>query len=426
MFFIVTDVHNLSKKIKKFKRKTSPIKEIMNYGDPEYIQSFGVNPKDLISFAGGWSNHKAPEELRKAYESIISDPEKFHSSGAYTTTIGDREFRNAICKFENYLYGMKIDEKQIAVGMGSTQITNDLFSVLLDPGDKILLLDPSYCNYPSQLVNCIPDIKILRFSVVDEEKWEFNADKKIKEFSNYILENKPKIVMLVSPDNPTSKVLSQEFVQATLDAVKKIDSYLVMDFAYKELVYTNIYPEYFSWKPSKNFISLHTNSKWCRSLGRRIGWIEAPEFIVESMEFVQSSTILSPDKLHQMAFTKFINDSIDNGSLDKYLENTRKYYKNAAEKTVELIEKYLNFPVMQPDGGLYVFMDVKTNSAKFVETILRNTGVLVIPGWGFGRTGINAVRVSFGPLVDEMDKIEQGIIKISKYLKETQPFLQIK
>ena len=422
----MTDVHNLSKKIKKFKRKTSPIKEIMNYGDPEYIQSFGVNPKDLISFAGGWSNHKAPEELRKAYESIISDPEKFHSSGAYTTTIGDREFRNAICKFENYLYGMKIDEKQIAVGMGSTQITNDLFSVLLDPGDKILLLDPSYCNYPSQLVNCIPDIKILRFSVVDEEKWEFNADKKIKEFSNYILENKPKIVMLVSPDNPTSKVLSQEFVQATLDAVKKIDSYLVMDFAYKELVYSNIFPEYFSWTPSKNFISLHTNSKWCRSLGRRIGWIEAPEFIVESMEFVQSSTILSPDKLHQMAFTKFINDSIDNGSLDKYLENTRKYYKNAAEKTVELIEKYLNFPVMQPDGGLYVFMDVKTNSAKFVETILRNTGVLVIPGWGFGRTGINAVRVSFGPLVDEIDKIEQGIIKISKYLKETQPFLQIK
>ena len=423
---IVTDVHNLSKKIKKFKRKTSPIKEIMNYGDPEYIQSFGVNPKDLISFAGGWSNHKAPEELRKAYESIISDPEKFHSSGAYTTTIGDREFRNAICKFENYLYGMKIDEKQIAVGIGSTQITNDLFSVILDPGDKILLLDPSYCNYPSQLVNCISDIKILRFSVVDEEKWEFNADKKIKEFSNYILENKPKIVMLVSPDNPTSKVLSQEFVQATLDAVKKIDSYLVMDFAYKELVYSNIFPEYFSWTPSKNFISLHTNSKWCRSLGRRIGWIEAPEFIVESMEFVQSSTILSPDKLHQMAFAKFINDSIENGSLNEYLENTRKSYKNAAEKTVELIEKYLNFPVMQPDGGLYVFMDVKTNSAKFVETILRNTGVLVIPGWGFGRTGINAVRVSFGPLVDEMDKIEQGIIKISKYLKETQPFLQIK
>jgi len=421
----MTDSNNLSKKVKKFKRKPSPIKEIMNYGDPEYIRKFGINPNDLISFAGGWSNHKAPENLRKAYEIIISDPKKFHSSGNYSTSIGDREFRNTICKFENHLYGMDINEKQIAVGLGSTQLTNDLFAVLLDPGDKILLLDPSYCNYPAQLVNGVPDIEILRFSVIDEEKWEFNADKKIEEFSNYILKNKPKIVMLVSPDNPTSKILSHEFVQAALNAVKEIDAFLIIDFAYKELVYDDIHPGYFSWSPSENFISLRTNSKWCKSLGRRIGWVEAPEFVVEAMEFVQSSTILSPDKLHQMAFSKFINDSIEDGSLDIYLQKTRKLYKNTAEKTAEIIRKHLDFPIIQPDGGLYIFMNVKTNSAKFVENILTKTGVLVIPGWGFGRTGTNAVRVSFGPLVDEIDKIEQGIIKISKYLKETQPFLKI-
>ena len=173
----------LSKKVKTLRRKPSPIKEIMNYGDPEYIKKFGVDPNDLISFAGGWSNHNAPEELRKSYENIVSDSEKFHSSGAYSTSIGDREFRNAICKFEKHLYDMEINEKQIAVGLGSTQLTNDLFSVLLDPGDKILLLDPSYCNYPAQLVNGIPDIEILRFSVIDESNWEFNADKKTEEFS---------------------------------------------------------------------------------------------------------------------------------------------------------------------------------------------------------------------------------------------------
>ena len=99
----MVDSHNLSKKIKKIKRKNSPIKEIMNYGDPEYIRKFGVNPEELISFAGGWSNHKAPEKLRKAYETIVSDEKKFHSSGAYSTSIGDREFRNTICKFEKVL-----------------------------------------------------------------------------------------------------------------------------------------------------------------------------------------------------------------------------------------------------------------------------------------------------------------------------------
>ncbi len=417
--------NRLSKRINLFKNESSPIKAIMNYGDPQYIQKFGINPDELISFAGGWSNHTAPENLRKAYENIIADPERFHFSGNYSTSIGDREFRNALCKFENYLYGMDINEKQIAVGLGSTQLTNDLFSVLLDPNDKVVLLDPSYSNYPEQLSHGNHNVTILRFSVMDEDKWEYIADQKTEEFCKYILKNKPKIVLLVSPDNPTSKILSQEFVQAVLDSVKKIDGYLIIDFAYKELVYEKALPDYFSWAPTENFISLRTNSKWCRSLGRRIGWLEAPEFIIEAMESVQSYTILSPDKLHQMAFGKFIITSIDDGSLDVYLEKIRKLYKNTAKKTAEIIQKHLGFPIIQPEGGLYIFMKVNTGSVEFVETVLTKTAVLFIPGWGFGLTGRNAVRVSFGPLVEDIDKIEQGIIKTAKYLNETKPFLKI-
>ena len=418
--------NRLSKRINLFKNQPSPIKAIMNYSDPQYIQKYGINPDELISFAGGWSNHTAPENLRKAYENIIADPERFHFSGNYSTSIGDREFRNALCKFENYLYGMNINEKQISVGLGSTQLTNDLFSVLLDPGDKVVLLDPSYSNYPEQLSRGNHNVSILRFSVIDEDKWEYIADQKTEEFCEYILKNKPKIVLLVSPDNPTSKILSQKFVQAVLDSVKKINGYLIMDFAYKELVYEKTVPDYFSWAPTENFISLRTNSKWCRSLGRRIGWLEAPEFIIEAMESVQSCTILSPDKLHQMAFGKFITTSIEDGSLDAYLEKIRKLYKNTAEKTAEIIQKHLNFPIIQPEGGLYIFMKINTDSVEFVETVLTKTGVLFIPGWGFGITGRNAVRVSFGPLVEEIDKIEQGIIKTAKYLNETKPFLKIK
>ena len=117
---------------------------------------------------------------------------------------------------------MDISEKQIAVGTGSTQLAMELFNVILDPGDKILLLDPSYCNYPPQLLTGITDVEILRFSVMDEKEWKFIADEKIEEFSNYIRDNKPKIVMLVSPDNPTSKILSDKFVKTALNAIKEI------------------------------------------------------------------------------------------------------------------------------------------------------------------------------------------------------------
>ena len=85
-------------------RKASPVKEIMNFADPEYIKKLGVNPNNLISFAGGWVNHNAPENLRKAYVDITSDPKQFHSSGAYSPTLGNQEFKTALCKFEHELY----------------------------------------------------------------------------------------------------------------------------------------------------------------------------------------------------------------------------------------------------------------------------------------------------------------------------------
>ena len=229
----------ISKKAEKFKRNISPVRQIMSHADPEYIQKLGINPKDLISMAGGWVNHKSPEQLRKSYETIASDSELFHKSGRYSPTLGDIEFKKAVCNLEKELYQMEISEQQIATGSGSTQLAMNLFTVLLDPGDKIMLLDPSYCNYPTQIITDLPDVEILRFSVIDEKKWEYVADEKIEEVSRYILENKPKIVLLISPDNPTSKVLSDEFVRATKDAVKEIDGFVVVDFAYKELVFSD-------------------------------------------------------------------------------------------------------------------------------------------------------------------------------------------
>ena len=314
----------LSEKARKFEGKISPVSEILRYADLDYIKNMVKNPEDLISFAGGWVNHNAPEKLRNAYKTISSDVDLFHMSGGYSATLGEREFKKAICKFEKKLYGMEIDEGEIAVGSGSTQLTIDVLRVLLNPKDKILLLDPTYVNFLPQLMTGFSDIEILRFPVIDEKEWKFVADEKIDELSNFILNEKPKIILLTSPDNPTSKILSDKLIKKILESIKKVDGFLIIDFAYKELVYEDKLPSYFSWSPNENFILLRSNSKWCRGLGRRLGWIEAPKFVINAMESIQSSTILCPDMLHQMALTKFINDSIEDNTLTDYISETKK------------------------------------------------------------------------------------------------------
>ena len=130
----------------------SPIRQIMKMAERQNILAMGLDPAEVISFGGGWVNHAAPDEFRQAYLDIVSDPALFHQSGGYTATLGDLACREQIARFEQHLFAVpRLGPEHIAVGMGSTQLTKDLFTTLLDPGDTVMLLDPTYANYEGQL-----------------------------------------------------------------------------------------------------------------------------------------------------------------------------------------------------------------------------------------------------------------------------------
>lgn len=404
----------LSKKAVAFKRNISPVRQIMSFADPKTFQKYGFAQSDIISFAGGWVNHESPEELKQAYAEIIEDKDLFHRSGGYPPTLGTNECREALAKLAEHLYGTKdVSADNIVVGASSTQLTFNLLTALMDPEDKILLLDPSYCNLPSQITTAL-GVEILRFPVLDKETWRYVADEKTEEFADFIREHKPKVILLIAPDNPTSQIPSDKFVKTALRAAQEVGAFLLIDFAYKEIVFDEELPEYFSWGPSENYIVLKSNSKWCRGLGRRLGWIEAPESVVEVMESIQSSSILCPDMLHEMALTKYINKGIEANSIKPYIEENTRLYKKAADTTIKAIEEYLQMPCLKPQGGLYTVVNVKMDGAKFVEEKIKQHGVLLVPGWGFGRSLSEGIRICYGPLVHNLDLIERGIKKISE------------
>jgi len=407
----------LSQKAQDLRRHKSPVRQIMDFASPAYFRKLGLTPSDVISFAGGWVNHAAPEPLREAYARIARDGALFHESGGYAPTVGRDDCRRAIAAYEGHLFGLRgLGPEQIAIGANSTQLTYTLLTALLDPGDRIALLDPSYCNFPVQILSG-QDAEIIRFPVVDEESFEYLANRRIAEFGRFILENKPRVVLLVAPDNPTSQILSDAFVEAALAAVQEIGGVLVIDFAYKELVFADGYPRYFSWLPSDQFISIHSNSKWCRGLGRRLGWLEAPESVVAAIEALQGASTLCPDTLHQMALVDYLGQSIPDGSLRRYVAETSALYAAAAAATVEAIAEHVGLPCFCPQGGLYTCMRVGTDGAAFVENALARTGVLLVPGWGFGRSLRNGVRLSYGPLVNDLEQIREGMRKLGRFLR---------
>ncbi|MBS3094565.1 pyridoxal phosphate-dependent aminotransferase [Candidatus Pacearchaeota archaeon] len=408
----------LSKKSLMFKKTISPVRQIMSYASPSYFKKIGLDPSSVISFSGGWVNHNAPEQLREAYLEIVQDNKLFHESGGYSPTLGMLECKEALVKYEKHIHNItKLQPTQIAIGANSTQLTYDLLKVLLDPGDKILLLDPSYCNFPSQLVSAL-DVEIIRFPVIDTDSWKYIAEERIALFVETIIKEKPKVILLVSPDNPTSQVLSDAFVEAALKAAKEIGGFLLIDFAYKDIVFLEELPKYYSWEPNENYLSIHSNSKWIRGLGRRLGWIEAPESVIEALESIQCSSVLCPDTLHQMALSRFIEKSIKENILKSYINEVKDKYKKAAEYTISSINKYLNLPYLIPQGGLYTCIKVGFDGAKFVEKVIEEKGVIFVPGWGFGRTMTDAIRVSYGPLVNNLNLIDEGFLRTSQVLNK--------
>ena len=403
--------------------RPSPIRQIMKMAEPQNIRAMGLDPAQVISFGGGWVNHEAPEEFRQAYQSVVNDAETFHKSGAYTATLGDSDCREQIARFEEHLFGVpRLGAENIAIGLGSTQLTHDLFRTLLDPGDTVMLLDPTYANYEGQLAFSVPGIKVVRLRVLDPQTWSYLPETDpagiAREFSRLFDSHRPRLVLFGAPDNPTSQVLPQSLADVMLAKTSEAGAWLAIDFAYK-CQYFQTPPAYYAWSPADhpNVVGIHSNSKWARGLGRRLGWVEAHASVVEALERVQQCSILCPDTLSQMTMARYLKTAIGSGSLRRYVDDANSIYKNAAQVTVNAVDRHLQRPRLTPAGGLYTVVDIGTNAEEFVPRALKATGVLVVPGAGFGASLTNGVRISFGPLVRDTAKIEEGLARLGAWMR---------
>ncbi len=310
----------------------SPIRQIMKMAERQNILAMGLNPDEVISFGGGWVNHAAPDEFRQAYQAIVSDPETFHRSGAYTATLGDLACREQIARFEAHLFGVpRLGPEHVAIGLGSTQLTHDLFRTLVDPGDTVMLLDPTYANYEGQLAFVAPGVRIVRLPVLDPATWSYRpvADPTAvaRDFIRLFEQHRPKLVLFGAPDNPTSQVVPHGLAELMLERTAAAGTWLAIDFAYK-CQYFQTPPAYYGWSPADhpNLIGIHSNSKWARGLGRRLGWIEAATPVVDALERVQQCSILCPDTLSQMAMARYLAGAIDDGSLRRYVDHANALY----------------------------------------------------------------------------------------------------
>ncbi|HMA83923.1 MAG TPA: pyridoxal phosphate-dependent aminotransferase [Candidatus Thermoplasmatota archaeon] len=398
----------------------SPIQTIMKMAEPSNIKEMGVNPDTMISFGGGWCNHFAPEPLRKIYIDLCKDKQSFHDSGRYSAIIGNGSCRRQLAKLERNIYGMNhISEKNIALGQSSTQLFHDVLRVIANPGDDICVLDPTYANYANAVKIALPSSTLRFISALDASSWEYlkNPQRSLEELQEFA-EQGAKALVVPVPDNPTSQIPPDSFLKGAADIMQDHQGFLILDFAYKSLWFDKK-PSCFHWSPEDmpHVIGIHSHSKWLSSLGRRLGWIEASQSVINGLEKINESMLLSPDTLHSMAIAQFLETSLENGFTHEYVKNIRQLYKKTATVLTAAIETHLDWPYLEPMGGLYTVCPTpnKVDPVSFVKDLLKQTRTLIIPGVGFGPSMNHGVRLSYGPLVYDHDLIVEGIKRISSY-----------
>jgi aspartate/methionine/tyrosine aminotransferase len=417
-------IQHLSRLIDEDLHGLSPIQTIMKMAEDQSIRAMGLDPGEVISFGGGWCNHTAPEMLRNIYQEIVNDVTLFHQSGRYSPIIGDSSCRQQVCHFEKNVYGVKsLQPSNILLGHSSTQLFHDVLRVICNPGEPVGFLDPTYANYINAMKCALPRSPIWFVPALNPQTWSYLADPDDSlEVVKQYCEKGLRVLVIPIPDNPTSQIPSDDFLNSVLEILTDTGGYLILDHAYKELWFGEM-PRCFSWSPRlhSHLVTLHSVSKWLSSLGRRLGWIEADETVIVGLEKINESILLSPDTLHSIAIARFLSRTLADDTLKNFIEDTRGLYEKTATVMMTALDDRLGWKRLTPAGGLYTCCPTpnRKDPVQFVERLLKATGVLLIPGTGFGPSMRRGLRLSYGPLCYEHERIVEGIERINHYLMKT-------
>ena len=391
--------------------RPSAIREIMNLVT-DFKEHPEKYPRELIYLAGGWPQDAPPSSLREAIKEVIESDETWVESTRYGATRGQPGFIKALVKYEKEFFGRTIDPNEVIVGSGSTELTAAILLSILDEGDEVIITKPSYLNYVRQLqIETRLGVKIKEWPIVKDYAFQPSVED-LKE----LVTDKTKLIILTTPGNPDSQVFPDDIVEAVVDLAEEKGIWVILDAAYRAFVFDEM-PRYYSRPRRENEIWIMSMSKEFRIPGWRLAYAIMDKDLLKAVETVEQARNLCPSRLIQEAFIKLFEDDEKVQKTKQFFESTVQKYRMVAEYTYNYLKNEIEgLRPMKPKGGFYVFFDASNylnDSRKLTSMILQEYQVALVPGLDFGMEGW--IRLSFAPLVDDKNKLEEGLSRLKSF-----------
>jgi aspartate/methionine/tyrosine aminotransferase len=369
--------------------------------------------RPVIGFGAGEPDFPTPDYIVQAAVDACRDP-KWHR---YTPAAGLPELRAAIAAKTQRDSGLAVAANQVLVTNGGKQALYNAFATLLDPGDEVLLQAPYWTTYPEaiRLAGGVPVI------VPSDEATGYRVDVAALEAART---PRTKVLVFVSPSNPTGAVYSPEAVRQIGAWAAEHDLWVITDEIYEHLVYGSAQ---FSSMPVEvpelvdRCVVVNGVAKTYAMTGWRVGWMIGPADIIAAATNLQSHATSNVANVSQVAALAAVTGDLS--AVDEM--------KVAFDRRRQLITGLLNaIPGVDcplPEGAFYVYPSVRAllgknlrgqqiqSSAQLAGMILDEAEVAVVPGEAFGTPGY--LRLSYATADSD---ITEGVGRIATLLGEVQ------
>lgn len=311
----------------------------------------------------------------------------------YTSNAGLKELREEICVYLNRKYNVKYDPlKEVMITVGGSEAIDVALRAMLNPGDEVLIPQPSYVSYEpcTVLAGGVPVIINLKA----ENEFRLTKDELLEAITP-----KTKVLVLPFPNNPTGAIMEQKDLEEIVEVIIEKDIFVISDEIYSELTYGRNHVTIASLPGMKErTILINGFSKAFAMTGWRLGYACGPKEIMEQMIKIHQFAIMCAPTNSQYAGVDALRNSDDDVEYMRETYDGRRRYLMHAFRELKL-------DCFEPYGAFYVFPCIKEfgmTSDEFATKLLEEERVAVVPGTAFGECGEGFIRISYAYSLDDL------------------------
>ena len=360
---------------------------------------------NAVNLSQGFPDFNPPKEITDRLREISDiGPHQ------YALTWGAQNFREALAEKQKRFMGINIDpDREVLVTCGSTEAMMCAMMTVCNPGDKVIIFSPFYENYGADTILTGAEPIYVQLEGAD---FRFDPEKLEDAFRQ-----RPKAIILCNPSNPTGRVFTLEELTIIADLAKKYDTYVITDEVYEHIVYEPHRHVYMASLPGmfERTISCSSLSKTYSITGWRLGYIIAPEYIIERAKKVHDFlTVGAAAPLMEAAVVGLKMDQTYYDGLLHTYDEKRKLFLTGLDD--------LKIAHTVPEGAYYVMLDVSEfkgydTDVDFCVKLAEKVGVGAVPGSAFFNIPeYRYIRMHFAKSVDTLNLALNKLENMKKYM----------